>query len=223
MGSLSFLQGMFPTQGSHPGLLYCRWILYQLSHKGKPKNTGVSSLSLLQQIFPTQEPNWGLVHCGRILYQLRHQGSPRTLEWAACPFSRSLQPRNGIGATALRADSLPTEPQREAQQHWSGQLIPSPDLPNPGIALGPRALRADSLPAEPPGKPSHQVHCSRQNNFVLWFNNITSIVVLATYMNPATIRVSTESRLSLNISSLANSGIWPFDHMPAISLGKGPM
>ena len=33
MGSLSFLQGIFPTQGSNPGLLPCRQILYQLSHK----------------------------------------------------------------------------------------------------------------------------------------------------------------------------------------------
>ena len=32
VGSLSLLQGIFPTQGSHPGLLHCRWILYQLSH-----------------------------------------------------------------------------------------------------------------------------------------------------------------------------------------------
>ena len=31
---LSLLQGIFPTQGSNPGLLHCRWILYQLSHKG---------------------------------------------------------------------------------------------------------------------------------------------------------------------------------------------
>ena len=34
--SLSLLQGIFPTQGSNPGLLHCRWILYQLSHKGSP-------------------------------------------------------------------------------------------------------------------------------------------------------------------------------------------
>ena len=33
-GSLSLLQGIFPTQGSNPGLPHCRWILYQLSHKG---------------------------------------------------------------------------------------------------------------------------------------------------------------------------------------------
>ena len=31
------LQGIFPTQGLNPGLLHCRWILYQLSHKGSPR------------------------------------------------------------------------------------------------------------------------------------------------------------------------------------------
>ena len=37
VGSLSLLQGIFPTQGSNPGLPHCRQILYQLSHKGSPK------------------------------------------------------------------------------------------------------------------------------------------------------------------------------------------
>ena len=37
VGSLSLLQGIFPTQGSNPGLPHCRWILYQLSHKGSPR------------------------------------------------------------------------------------------------------------------------------------------------------------------------------------------
>ena len=37
VGSLSLLQGIFPTQGSNPGLPYCRQILYQLSHKGSPR------------------------------------------------------------------------------------------------------------------------------------------------------------------------------------------
>ena len=32
MGSLSLLQGIFPTQESNWGLLYCRRILYQLSY-----------------------------------------------------------------------------------------------------------------------------------------------------------------------------------------------
>ena len=36
VGSLSLLQGVFPTQGLSPGLLHCGRILYQLSHKGSP-------------------------------------------------------------------------------------------------------------------------------------------------------------------------------------------
>ena len=37
MGSLSLLQGIFPTQGSNPGLPHCGQILYQLSHQGSPR------------------------------------------------------------------------------------------------------------------------------------------------------------------------------------------
>ena len=37
VGSRSFLQGIFPTQRSNPGVLHCRWTLYQLSHKGSPR------------------------------------------------------------------------------------------------------------------------------------------------------------------------------------------
>ena len=37
VGSLSLLQGIFPTQGLNPGLPHCGWILYQLSHKGSPR------------------------------------------------------------------------------------------------------------------------------------------------------------------------------------------
>ena len=75
VGSLSLLQEIFPTQGSNPGLLQYRWILYQLSHKGSPRILEwVSCLSLLQLIFPTQESNWCLLHCRQILYQLSYQG-----------------------------------------------------------------------------------------------------------------------------------------------------
>ena len=37
MGSLSLLQGIFPTQVSNPSLPYCRRILYQLSHNWSPR------------------------------------------------------------------------------------------------------------------------------------------------------------------------------------------
>ena len=35
-GCHALLQGIFPTQGSNPGLPHCRRILYRLSHKGSP-------------------------------------------------------------------------------------------------------------------------------------------------------------------------------------------
>ena len=38
VGCQALLQGTFPTQGSNPGLLLCRWILLPLSHQGSPKS-----------------------------------------------------------------------------------------------------------------------------------------------------------------------------------------
>ena len=38
VGSHSLLQGIFPTQGSNPGLPHCGWILYQLSYQGTLKH-----------------------------------------------------------------------------------------------------------------------------------------------------------------------------------------
>ena len=73
MGSLSFLQGIFPTQESNLGLLHCRQILYQLSHQGRPIKL-VWVAYFLQLIFPIQELNQGLLHCRQILYQLSYQG-----------------------------------------------------------------------------------------------------------------------------------------------------
>ena len=36
VGSLSLLQGIFPTQELNQGLLHCKLILYQLSYQGSP-------------------------------------------------------------------------------------------------------------------------------------------------------------------------------------------
>ena len=53
MGSLSLLQGIFPTQRLNPGLPHCRLILYQLSHKGSPR--------MLEKIpFPLDIPDSGI-------------------------------------------------------------------------------------------------------------------------------------------------------------------
>ena len=36
VGCHALLQGIFPTQGSNPGLPHCRRILYRLNHQGSP-------------------------------------------------------------------------------------------------------------------------------------------------------------------------------------------
>ena len=95
-GSLSLLQGIFPTQGLNPGL-----------HKGSPRTLEWVAYPLLQGIFPTQGLNPGL-----------HKGSPRILEWVAYPCSSGFsQP----GSPALQADSLPTEPPGKPVWQLRGQ------------------------------------------------------------------------------------------------------
>ena len=49
VGSLSLLQGIFPTQGSNLGLLHCRQILYQLSYEGSPITLEVRALLICPQ------------------------------------------------------------------------------------------------------------------------------------------------------------------------------
>ena len=49
VGCHAFLQGIFPTQGSNPGLLYCRWILYCLK-PGKPTLKGGTLICLIHLV-----------------------------------------------------------------------------------------------------------------------------------------------------------------------------
>ena len=74
VGSLSLLQGIFPTPGIELRSPTLQADSLPAEPQGKPKNTGVGSLSLLQGIFPTQELNRGLLHCRWILYQLSYEG-----------------------------------------------------------------------------------------------------------------------------------------------------
>ena len=71
MGSLSLLQGIFPTQ-DQTQVFALQVNSLPAEPQGKPKTTGVGSPSLLQWIFLTQESNWGLLHCRWILYQLSY-------------------------------------------------------------------------------------------------------------------------------------------------------
>ena len=69
------LQGIFPTQGSNPGLRYCRRIVYCLSHQESPRILEWVAYPFLQGIFWIQESNQSLLHFRRPFYQLSYQGS----------------------------------------------------------------------------------------------------------------------------------------------------
>ena len=80
----------------------------------------------------------------------------RILEWVAMPSSRGFsQPRDWTQVSCIAGGFFTIWATREAQEYWSGLLIPSAgDLPNPGIKPWPPTIQVGSLPAELPGKPS---------------------------------------------------------------------
>ena len=75
-----------------------------------------------------------------------------------------------LRSPALKADSLPVEPQGKPPKTGDLKPAPSPvDLPKPGIPLGSPALQADSLPTELSGKPKT---CLGINKFQLLIKHI---------------------------------------------------
>ena len=125
VGSLSLLQGIFPTQGSNPGLPHCRQILYQLSPQGNPRilewvtypfsrgscqpRNWTGSPALQARSLPTEvSEKWSEV---KLLSRVRLLATPWTIAYQA-PLSMGFS----------------------KQDYWSGLPFPSPgDLPYPGI------------------------------------------------------------------------------------------
>ena len=82
VGCSAFLQGVFQTLGSNPGLLHCRWILYCLSHQGSPRilewvaypfsrrsspprnQMGVSCIA--GRFFPSWATSWAVVNSAAV-------------------------------------------------------------------------------------------------------------------------------------------------------------
>ena len=54
VGCHALLQGIFPNQGSNPGLPHCRQILYHLSHQGSPYifylYTDIATMAIIEVI-----------------------------------------------------------------------------------------------------------------------------------------------------------------------------
>ena len=126
------LQGIFPTQGSNPGLPYGRPILYQLSYKGSPlKNMLLMQIIINDFYLSKQEGGW-YPEGGRS-FTLKRRTSLLLLS-CMCVVTQ-LCPALCDPWTITRQAPLSMEFSRQA--YWSWLPFPSPgDLPNPGIKPG---------------------------------------------------------------------------------------
>ena len=71
-----YVQGIFPNQGSNPGLPPCRQILYHLSHQGSPWILEWVAYPFSRE-GSSWPRNWTRVSCvAGGFYQLNYQGSP---------------------------------------------------------------------------------------------------------------------------------------------------
>ena len=61
VGRHALLQGIFPSQGSNPGLPHCRQILYRLSHQGSPWILERVAYSFSRE--SSRHRNWTRVSC----------------------------------------------------------------------------------------------------------------------------------------------------------------
>ena len=163
VGSCSLLQWIFKTQGSNPGLLNCRWILYQLSHVGS------YSESESHPVFPIL---WDPMD-----YALHEILPARILEWVVIPFSRgSSLPRDRTQVSYTAGRFFTSWATRKAQKYWSGYPLPSPaDFPDSGVELGSPELQTDSLPDELPGKVFYSTLTIKIENY---FNKAWVILTL---------------------------------------------
>ena len=76
VGCHGLLQRIFPTQGSNPGLLPCRWILYHLSHQGSPRILEWAAYSRLPWICRR------ILHWAPLFWISFPFRSPQSMEWS---------------------------------------------------------------------------------------------------------------------------------------------
>ena len=89
--------GIFLTQGSNPGLLHCKQILYHLSHQGSPKHmwfswkyrTGASEKEFINMVKSIIHTLWKVLY-----FKDRFFASPYKLTWNSvdCPDQKVADP-----------------------------------------------------------------------------------------------------------------------------------
>ena len=124
VGCHSLLQGIFLTQGSNPGPLHCRQILYHLSHQGSPPSP-LKVKVLIAQLYPTL---CNLIDCSPPGSSVHGILQARILDWVAISFSRgSSQSGNQTQVSCIAGWFFTNPPQfnawiliqADSDLHWS--------------------------------------------------------------------------------------------------------
>ena len=98
----ALLQGIFPTQGSNPGLLYCRQILYCLSHQESPRILEWVQFSSVAQSCPTLcDP----MDCSMPAFLVHHQ-LPEPTQIHVHHVGDAIQPSHSLLSSSPPAFSL---------------------------------------------------------------------------------------------------------------------
>ena len=120
MGCHFLLQGIFPTQGSNPGLPYCRQMLYCLSHPGSPETGG--GWAEFSRVDKYQSSS-GLSRQTMILFKVKWRELPGGPEVKTSPSSaEGAGSVPGQGAKIPHA-SWPKKKNKKKNKAWNRSII----------------------------------------------------------------------------------------------------
>ena len=120
--ALSFSREIFPTQGSNPGLLYCRWILNQLNHRSFPLLHVFSSVqfsrSVVSNSLRPHESQHTRPPCPSPTPRV-HLNSRPSSRWCHPAISSSIVPFSSCPQSLPASESFPTS----QLFPWGGQRL----------------------------------------------------------------------------------------------------
>ena len=136
VGSLSLLQGIFPTQGLNPGLPHCRQILYQLSHKGSPVHSKCATPE------SSQSHPFSLVHGKTVFYKLV-PGAKKVGDLCLSSFFPKNKMGMGLENIASQCQSTSESPRECVKSQIAKPLAPG--LSDSGLGWGLRIRIANKF------------------------------------------------------------------------------
>ena len=125
VGSLSFLQGIFPTQGSNLGLLHCKQILYQLSRKPYQSNNKLTKHKKIIKNWMHAMYIWSFQGSSAVEESACHSGDASSISGLGSSFKKEVETHSSIlsweiprtedpeGLQSMRSQKEPDMTQRQ--------------------------------------------------------------------------------------------------------------